>query len=83
MTPSPQACAMPAELNGRKQYDFVARMFCAMSNNEFVRKAIFPPHLGMAVFPLMVVNLLSISFTFKNTTILTWPIFIPGENKSL
>lgn len=57
--PSPQACAMPAELNGIKQYYFVARMSCAMSNNEFIRKAIFPPHLGMAAFPLMLVYLLS------------------------
>jgi len=54
-----------------------------MFNNEFIRKAIFPPHLGMAAFPLMVVHLLSVSFTLKNTIILTWPIFIPGEKKSL
>lgn len=81
MMPSPQACAMPAELNGRKQYDFAVRMFCAMSNNEFIRKAIFPPHLGMDAFPLTVVHLLSISFIFRNTVILIWPIFIQEKTK--
>lgn len=38
---SSQACAMLAKLNRRKQYDFVARLFRAMSNNKFIRKAIF------------------------------------------
>lgn len=58
-------------------------MFCAMSNNEFIGKVIFPPHLEMTAFPLMVMNLLSISFPFKNTIILIRPIYILRENKSL
>lgn len=76
---------MPAELNGRKQYYFVARMFCAMSNNEFIRKAIFRP-IDVHTYEwlhLMVVHFLSISFTFKYTTVLMWPIFILGQKKSL
>lgn len=40
-------------------------MFCAMSNNEFIGKVIFPPQLETAAFPVTVVHLLSISFSIQ------------------